>query len=235
MRGMCARGLCLVAAFAAMGATAAAASAARPEFQVENQKTGVLEPVKKPVAFKETAGGSAIRSDSGIEMTCASSTGKGKLTGPKALSVKITYTGCETSEGTSCQSGRTAGEIKSKKLEGVLVDAMEGSSPAPAIDLGPPSGKTSLLSYKCGGTKSVITGHVLGEIGPLDEVTTEMTETYAEGEEEPEPGCGRQALQLIEGIGACQHLEVEVNEDKKPVSTSETKHKEYVGHVSLLK
>lgn len=235
MRDMCARGLCLVAVLAAVGASAASASAARPEFQVENKKTGVLEPVSKGVAFTETGGESTIRSASGIELKCLSSAGKGKLTGPKTLTEKVVYTGCENSEGTSCHSGRAAGEIKSKKLEGVLVDAMDGSAEEPAIDLGPPSGKTALLSYTCGSTKAIIAGHVLGAIAPLEEVTTEMTETYAEGEAESEPGCGRQAIQLVEGIGACQHPELEVNEDKKPVSTSETKHKEYVGHVSLLK
>jgi hypothetical protein len=237
MMSMRATGLCLVAVFVVMGATAVSASAvARPQFQVENKKTGVFEPVKKPVAFKETGGVSTVRSDSGVELTCASSSGKGKLTGPKSLTVKTTFSGCETPASTKCQSGKVPGEIKSSKLEGTLVYATKGSSLIPAIDLSPSSASASMLRYKCGATKVTISGHVLGEITPLDESTTEMTLTFAEGEE-PEPGCGTQEIQLIEGIGPCRHLEIEPEPaaKKKPIEKTETSKKEYVGHVSLLK
>lgn len=233
MIGMRARGLCFLAMFVAMGATAATASAARPEFQAENKKTKAFEPVTKPVAFNETGGSTTLRSDTGVELTCASSSGKGKLTGPKTLTVTTTYTGCETAESTKCQSGKTAGEIKSKKLEGVLVYALKGTVTIPAIEMGPAKG-TALLKYKCGSAKVVISGQVLGEITPLDESTLELTTTFAEGEE-PEPGCGRQEIQLIEGSGSCHHLELDSAFKKKVVVKEETGKKEYVGHVSLLK
>jgi len=228
MKDMRVRGLCLVAVFVAMGAIAASASAARPEFQVENKKTKTFEPVKKPVAYTQSGEGSTLRSRSGVELVCAASSGKGKLTGPKMLTLKTTYTGCETAEATKCQSGKTPGEIKSK-LAGVLVYALEGSLLVPAIELGPASG-TSILKYKCGSKTIVVSGHVLGAIGPLDESTTELTETFAEGEE-PEPGCGTQEIQLVEGVGPCQHLEVESGS----AVIEETLKKDYVGHVSLLK
>jgi hypothetical protein len=234
MKDMRARALCLVV-FAAMGATAASASAAGPEFQVENKKTKVLEPVKKPVAFKQSSTGTTLRSDSGVELVCASSSGKGKLTGPKTLTVKTTYTGCETAAGTTCQSGKAPGEIKSAKIAGALVHALKGTLFVPAIELGATSG-TSLLKYTCGAKKVVVSGHVLGAIGPLEVPTTELTETFAEGEE-PEPECGRQEIQLIEGVPGCQHLELlpEPAGKVKAAPKTETSKKEFVGHVSILK
>lgn len=234
MRGTCAIRLCAVTALVAMGATAASASAAGPEFQVENKKTKQLEPLKKPVAFKESGGTSTISSDSGIEMTCASSSGKGKLTGPKTLAVKAIYEGCETPEATKCQSGKKPGEIKSAKLEGVLVHAMRGTSLVPAIEIGASSMSPSLFKYACGSTKVVIKGRVLAAITPIEVATTEMTEVFAEGTE-PEPGCGKQEIQLVEGVGPCRHLEMEVGGEIVPVSTTAEKKKEYVGHVSILK
>jgi hypothetical protein len=236
MNGIRARKLCLVAVFAVMGATAASASAAPPEFQVGNKKTGVIEPLKRPVAFTQSGSGATLRSDSGVELVCSSSSGKGKLTGPKTMTVKTTYTGCETAAATKCQSGRTPGEIKSAKLTGALVYALKGTLIVPAIELGPASG-TSILKYTCAGKqKIVVSGHVLGAVGPLEESTSELTETFAEGEE-PEPGCGKQEIQLIEGLGSCQHLELEPepSANKKPVVVKETSKKEFTGHVSLLK
>src|SRR5438270_434895 len=88
MKNLGAKGLSLVAVFVAMAATAASASAARPEFQVANKKTGTFEPLKKKVAFTQSGTGTTLRSDSGVELVCASSSGKGKLTGPKTLTVK---------------------------------------------------------------------------------------------------------------------------------------------------
>jgi hypothetical protein len=235
MKDMRAKALSLVAVFVAMGATAASASAARPEFQAENKKTKTFEPVKKPVAFKQSGGGTTLRSGSGVELVCASSSGKGKLTGPKTLTVQTTYTGCETPGATKCQSGKRPGELKSGKLAGALVYASKGTLLVPAIEIGPASG-TSILKYTCGSKKVVVSGHVLGAIGPLEKSTTELTETFAEGEE-PEPGCGRQEIQLVEGVGPCRHLEVEPEPAAKVKSTAtvESNKKEYVGHVSILR
>jgi hypothetical protein len=235
MKSMRAVALCLMAVFAVMGAGVSSAWAARPEFQVENKKTKMLEPVKKPVAFKQSGPAMTLGSDTGVELACASSSGKGKLTGPKELTLKVTYSGCETSEATKCQSGKTAGEIKSAKLVESLVYALKGTLLVPAIETGPASG-TTILKYTCGTKQVLLSGHVLGAIGPLETSTTEMTETFAGGEE-PAPGCGTQELQLIEGVGACQHLELlpEPAGKVKPVKKETSEKKEYVGHVSLLK
>jgi len=229
-------GLCLVVMSVVMGAFAASAFAAGPEFQVENTKTHLLEPVKKPVAFKQSGAGSTLSSGSTLELSCVSSSGKGKLTGPKALSEKIVYSGCENAAAAKCQSGKTAGEIKSSKLVGTLVYASKGTTLVPAIEIAPASG-TTVFKYSCGTkVKSVVSGQILGAVGPLESSSTELTETFAEGEE-PAPGCGTQEIQLIEGMGPCRHLELEPEPaaNKKVEAKKETTKKEFVGHVSLLK
>ena len=212
------------------------ALAAGPEFQVENTKTHVLEPVKKSVAFKETGTGSTMSSGTAVDLVCASSTGKGKLTGPKSLSEKIVYSGCENGAAVKCQSGKTPGEIKSGKLVGTLVYALKGSALVPAVEIAPASG-TTVFKYSCGTkAKAVVSGQILGAVGPVESSSTELTETFAEGEE-PAPGCGTQEIQLIEGIGACHHLELEPEPaaNKKVEAKKEATKKEFVGHVSLLK
>jgi hypothetical protein len=237
MKHVCAKGLSLAAVFVALGVAAASASAAGPEFQVENKKTKTFEPLKKKVAFTQSGTGTTLRSGSEVELVCASSSGKGKLTGPKTLTVKMTYAGCETADGTSCQAGKKLpGKSKPGQItiQGRLVDALKGSVLAPAIELGPASG-TSILEYTCGSKQVVVSGHVLGAIGPLEEPTRGLTETFAEGAE-PEPGCGTQEIQLVEGIGPCRHLELETGSaDKKPATTTGTTNKELKGTVSLLK
>lgn len=237
MKDVRVRGFCVVAVLVAMGVTAASASAAGPEFQVENKKTKIFEPLKKKVAFTQSGTGTTLRSASGVELVCASSSGKGKLTGPKTLTVKMTYAGCESADGTSCQvHKKLPGKSKPGQItvQGRLVDALKGSLLVPAIELGPASG-SSILQYTCGSKTVTVSGHVLGAIGPLEEPTRDLTETFAEGTE-PEPGCGTQEIQLVEGIGPCRHLELETElADKKPVTTKETTKKELQGTVTLLK
>ena len=229
-------GLCLAVVSVVTGVAVASASAAGPEFQVENTKTHVLEPVKKPVSFKQSGTGTTLSSGSAVALVCASSSGKGKLTGPKALSEKIVYSGCENASAAKCQSGKTAGEIKSSKLVGTLVYASKGTTLVPAIEIAPASGAT-VFKYSCATkAKAVVSGQILGAVGPVESSSTELTETFAEGEE-PAPGCGTQEIQLIEGMGACHHLELEPEPaaNKKVAPIKEATKKEFVGHVSLLK
>ena len=231
-----AKGLCAVAVFVVLGACAASASAESPEFQVANKRTGKFEPIKMAVPYAEAGEAMLMSTDTGVKLRCAASSGKGRLNGPKTLSLVRTYTGCEAPDGTTCQSGKTAGEIKSAKLAGALVTAMKGSVAVTAVELGAASG-TKVLKYKCGRTKVLVTGHVLGEIGPLERPTTELTETFAEGPE-TEPGCGTQEIQLVEGMTGCMHLEAEPEpeEEKKPTSTKTSTKKELPpGHVTLIK
>ncbi len=233
MRRTRAAALYLVALFVTVGFNAASAAGAPPEFQAENTRTGKLEPVGKPVKFQDEGEGTSIRSESGFALTCASSSGTGKLTGPKTLTEKTTYTGCEThgaGGSTTCQSGRTPGEVRSRKLDGMLVSAQNGEFLVPAIELEPASG-TALLKFKCGASKVVVAGSVLGEILPLEEATMRFAVTFATAPE-PIPGCGTQQIQLIEGIGSCRHLDLESEGKTEPAGAQAAK--EYVGHVTLI-
>lgn len=235
-------GIWLVAVFVISAATATSALAEPPEFQVPNKKTGVLEPLKKPVKFTESGGallwiGGPISKQT-PKLGCASSAAKGKLTGPKTMTVQTTYKGCEDPETkVTCQSKKKAGEIKTSKVEGTLVLASSGAVEPPVVAVSMPA----IGSYKCGTTSVSEKGLVLGALTPVETLTETLEVTYAEGEEEPELGCGKQALQLIEGMGPCQHLTVQIGSgpqepewiaaDKKPAE----KKKEFVGHVSILK
>ena len=234
-------GIWLVAVFAISAATATSALAEPPEFQVPNKKTGVLEPLKKPVKFTETGGEQFWMgpiSKATPKLGCASSSSKGKLTGPKTMTVQTTYKGCEDPETkVTCQSKKKAGEIKASKVEGTLVLATSSAAEPPVIAVSMPA----IGSYKCGTTSVSQTGLVLGALTPAETLTETLEVTYAEGEEEPEPGCGKQELQLIEGMAPCQHLTVQIGSgpqepawiaaDKKPAEKTEKLH----GTVSLLK
>ena len=85
-------------------------------------------------------------------------------------------------------------------------------------------------------SKYTVTGLALGAIAPRDAPTSEFEVTYSDGAE-PEPGCGIQELQLIDGMGPCVHLSVQVDsgpaEPAAIVATS--KKKDFKGHVTLLK
>jgi hypothetical protein len=210
----------------------ASASAEPPEFQSQNKKTGEFEALTKKVALTETSGSVELRSASS-DLVCTGSTGKGKLTGPKTFTSKTTYTGCQDmGTGVTCQSGKKAGVIKTATMEGSLVEASAG--------LGLPSAAAAsspvIPSYTCGTSKFTVTGLALGAVTPRGAPTSELDVTYAEGAE-PEAGCGTQELQLIDGLGPCVHLSVQV--DSGPVQPAAMaavagKHTK-TGHVTLMK
>lgn len=211
----------------------ASASAEPPEFQTQNKKTGEFESLKKPVALTETGGNVEIRS-ADSDLVCAESTGKGKLTGPKTFTVKTTYTGCQDMGlGVTCQSGKKqTGVIKTATMEGSLVEASAGLGlPSAAAASG-----AALTSYTCGSAKFAVTGLALGAVTPRDTPTSELDVTYADGAE-PEPGCGIQELQLVDGLGPCVHLSVQV--DSGPVEPAAmvavVKKHTKTGHVTLMK
>ncbi len=211
----------------------ASASAEPPEFQTQNKKTGEFEPLKKKVALTETSGSVEVRSASS-DLVCTGSTGKGKLTGPKTFTSKTTYTGCQDMGlGVTCQSSRKAGVIKTANIEGSLVEASAGMGlPSVAAASSPPA----ISSYTCGMSKYTVTGLALGAIAPRDAPTSEFEVTYSDGAE-PEPGCGTQELQLIDGMGPCVHLSVQVDSGpaEPAAMVAATKKKDFKGHVTLLK
>jgi hypothetical protein len=210
----------------------ASASAEAPEFQTQNRKTGEFESLKKPVALTETSGSVEVRSASS-DLVCAESTGKGKLTGPKTFTLKTTYTGCQdTKLGVTCQSSKKAGVIKNATMEGSLVEASAGLGLSSAAAASSPA----ITSYTCGTTKFVVTGLALGTVTPRDVPTSELDVTYAEGAE-PEPGCGSQELQLIDGLRPCVHLSVQAGSgpaEPAAIVAAYNKHTK-TGHVTLMK
>jgi hypothetical protein len=229
--------LCVVAVFAFSAVAVPSASAESPEFQTKNKKTGEWEPLRKHVKFTETSGAVTLRS-AASELSCATSSGKGSLTGPKTLTFKTTYTSCEdpVSKAT-CQSGKKAGAIKTGKMEGTLVYASANpGEPLVVAVSGPVIG-----SYRCGTTKFTSKGVALGALTPTLESTSTLDVAYGELAER-EPGCGRQELQLIQGLAPCVHLEVQgglgpeesawvVGKKKEPV----TKETVLSGNVTLVK
>jgi hypothetical protein len=208
----------------------ASASAEPPEFQTPNKKTGEFESLKKPVALSETSGTVEVRSASS-DLVCAESTGKGKLTGPKTFTVKTTFTGCQDNKVT-CQSGKKAGVIKNAMMEGSLVEASAGLGLASSAA----ASSAAITSYTCGATKFTVTGLALGAVTPRGVATSELDVTYAEGAE-PEPGCGSQELQLIDGLGPCVHLSVQAGSGPTEPAAMVAVYKKHTktGHVTLMK
>ena len=224
----------VVVAACVFGVVAVAqASAEPPEFQTPNKKTGEFEALKKKVALTETSGSVELRS-AGSDLVCTESTGKGDLTGPKTFTSKTTYTGCQDmGVGVTCQSGKKAGVIKTPTIEGSLVEASAGLGLAPVAAASSPP---AITSYTCGTSKYTVTGRVLGAVTPRGTATSELAATYAEGVE-PEPGCGTQELQLIDGLGPCVHLSVQVDSGpaQPAAMAAVTKKHTKTGHVTLMK
>jgi hypothetical protein len=210
----------------------ASASAAPPEFQTQNKKTGEFESLTKPVSLSETSGSVEVRS-SISDLVCTESTGKGKLTGPKTFTTKTTYTGCrDTGLGVPCQSSKKAGVIKTAMMEGSLVEASAGLGlPSAAADSSP-----AITSYTCGTSRFTVTGLALGTVTPRDAPTSELDVSYGEGSE-PELGCGSQELQLIDGLGPCVHLSVQAGSGpvEPAVMVAASKKHTKTGHVTLMK
>jgi hypothetical protein len=232
MKGIRVLGACLAAACVLGLVGAASAFAEAPEFQTQNKKTGVWEPLAKKVAYTETTGTVSI-AGAGSDLVCTASTGKGKLTGPKTFTVKTVFTGChDTHAGVTCQSGKKAGVIKTAMLEGTLVSAGAAFA-GPTV---PALSTPGFGSYTCASAKLVMTGSVLGAATPTNESTEELRDTYGEGPE-PEPGCGNQELQLINGFGPCVHLAVQNSGagTEEPVTMVAVKEKRNKGHITLLK
>jgi hypothetical protein len=210
----------------------ASASAEPPEFQTQNKKTGEFESLTKKVALTETSGSVEVRSAS-ADLLCTESTGKGKLTGPKTFTGKTTFTGCQDMGlGVTCQSGKKAGVIKTAMMEGSLAEASAGLGLPSAAAASSPA----ITSYTCGTSKFTVTGLALGAVTPVNTPTSELDVTYAEGTE-PEPGCGTQELQLIDGLGPCIHLSVQLagGPAQPAAMVAVVKKHTKSGHVTLMK
>ena len=211
----------------------ASASAEPPEFQTPNKKTGEFESLKKPVALTEASGSVEVRSTS-ADLVCAESTGKGKLTGPKTFHLQDHLHGLP---------GRgSGGHLPDRQEENRRdQDRHDGRVPRRSEHgLGLPSSAAAssgaLTSYTCGTSKFTVTGLTLGAVTPRGASTSELDVTYADGSE-PEPGCGIQELQLVDGLGPCVHLSVQVDSGpaQPAAMVAVVKKHTKTGHVTLMK
>ena len=125
-------GLMLGAVLAISAITAASASAALPEYQLES---GTF-----PAAFTSTSVKGTLETTSGETVTCTADTNTGELTSAKLGNVTVTFTGCTTTFfgfPISCKS--------SGKASGVLTG---------------PGGVAT--EFECAGNTVKVTGSVIG-------------------------------------------------------------------------
>lgn len=166
MKRMRMLGLCLVAAFAISVAATATASAALPEF-VPAQIGQTVKSVSGPAKL-ETPGLPPIE--------CKSSKGAGKLEGTKETrKIKVTFKGCTAESGAkTCQSGTTAGVIKTKVLKGLL-GYLVTATKIVGTKISPESG-TLLAKFTCGeGATALVvesTNVTYGENAPINVSST---------------------------------------------------------------
>jgi hypothetical protein len=145
--------LMAAAAFGALGASAS--SAALPEF------VGAL-----PLAFNSTLKATTLETVAGPKITCAGGVDAGQVTGAKALTVRITFTGCILN-GISCRSGSTAGVIETPALTGTL-GYIKAATKDVGLDLSQPAG-APFMDFTCGEDLTlVVEGSVIGTIKPVN-------------------------------------------------------------------
>jgi hypothetical protein len=181
-------GLALVAVFAMSAVAVSSASAAKPFFTVEKVKFS-------------SKGGSAVLSAAGNEVKCESSENKGATVGagPEAKKVEkvtVVFKGCKKGA-ENCQSGTTAGEIKTGVLAGVLGYNKGGkATPSVGLQLTPGSGE-KFVKFKCGGLSVEVSGCAQGKVEPLNTLSTEGKLLYSKPNlTEFEPGEGKNPCQL---------------------------------------
>jgi len=144
--------LIATAALGAVGATAA--SAALPEFVGPS-----------PLPFKSTLKASTLETVGGLKITCTGGSNTGELTGPKSLTVRITFTGCILN-GLPCTSGAAAGAIETSTLNGTL-GYIKKATKVVGIDLALPG--APLMAFDCGeDLRIAVFGSVIGRITPVD-------------------------------------------------------------------
>jgi hypothetical protein len=148
--------LCLVLV-GTLGAIAVSqASAALPEF---------VGPT--PVPFTSTLKGtSTLETVSGLKITCTGGTDVGEVTGPKTLTIKILFTGCELN-GLTCSTSRTKGGIETSTLTGTLGYIKQAKKQV-GVDLSSPAGGP-FMTFTCGEDLQIaVFGSVIGKITPVN-------------------------------------------------------------------
>ncbi len=149
----------------------------------------------------------------GAKVSCKHSAMSGEYTGAKTASATLTLTGCEqASNGGSCQSGASAGEIVSSSLSGTLglvEDQVSKTSSHVTAGL-VLTGSPSLLSAECAGAKErlVLSGAVIAPVASAGKMTSSFSLSFhaSAGKQLPEgfEEESRQTLTATMGSGSEQ-------------------------------
>jgi hypothetical protein len=170
-------GACLVAAaFAISGLAASTASAVEPVFE-----RVIVVPIKEgeKMAFTSASAKATLETVGKVKIVCLSSSGKGNITGPTAISMAVTFKGCEEPVGTKCTStGALEGEVVVSGFEGKLGNLKSEATPGIALFQG--SGHANDAEFSCGATTVKIFGGVVGPITPIGSVVTKLKLIYKE-------------------------------------------------------
>jgi hypothetical protein len=147
---------------------------------------------KAPFKTKLTSG--AITLESAVatsKVTCTGEASGGEYAGMKTVAgVVLTLTGC-TRSGEKCSTaGRTAGEIVTKSLEGILGIEKIGSTSAKdkvALELYPVGKTGPLMEFSCAGTGVSVRGSVIVPVKPDKMSLTQALKFKAtKGKQKPE-------------------------------------------------
>jgi hypothetical protein len=148
--------------------------------------------------FTGTSGAASLETVGKAKLTCSGSASEGEYTGTKSATVEIKLKGCKLAATKEvCQSaGAAAGEIVGKGLQaqlGFVKDEVVGNELIVSVgwDL---KHEPSIVSAECGNAKQalVVTGSVIGPIGPIDKMVTANTLKFS-------ATAGKQAPERFEG------------------------------------
>ncbi|HTZ64271.1 MAG TPA: hypothetical protein VMB51_09210 [Solirubrobacteraceae bacterium] len=132
-----------------------------------------------PEGVMTTKGGHGLLETVGhLTVGCASETSVGEFSGTKEVkNVVVTFEGCEAG-GVECNTfGSAAGELVTKKLEGIIGWESKAAKKV-AFDLYP-KGKTGLfIEFSCSGLTFAVQGSVLVPLSPVDKMLKSMTLKY---------------------------------------------------------
>ncbi len=135
-------------------------------------------PVAPGTAYSAQGGKAVLETESGITVSCKSTSDSGEITGPKTVLDTVTFAGCESASlKETCQnSGSKEGEIRTAPLE-VTLGFIDKASEEVGEDSRPLAPNTIIASFECGGEGAgpnfiSITGASIGTIAPVDKMTT---------------------------------------------------------------
>jgi hypothetical protein len=165
--------------------------------EMEEGKTNryeLKEGIRKGRPFKGKGAGANFDVTGIGGMACTKSSDTGKFTSATtAGDVVIMLKDCEF-VGKKCESGATAGEVVTDPLAAGFGYLKGKGTKAPKVGFGmvAESGE-SLATLHCGTDNIAVTGAIIGEVSPVNELTKNLTVTFAQS------GLGVQKWKKFEG------------------------------------